>query len=100
MWPNAKISVMGGEQAANVLHTVKLDQLQREGKSLTEEESYAFKKPILSDYEKKSSSLYSSARLWDDGIIDPKDTRKVVGISLSIVHKKENDIPKFGIFRM
>ncbi len=100
MWPNAKISVMGGEQAANVLHTVKLDQLHKEGKSLTEEESYAFKKPILSDYEKKSSSLYSSARLWDDGIIDPKDTRKVVGISLSIVHKKENDIPKFGIFRM
>lgn len=100
MWPNAKISVMGGEQAANVLHSVKLDQLNREGKTFTEEESIAFKKPILEDYEKKSSSVFSSARIWDDGIIDPQDTRKIIGISLSIVQNKENSIPQFGIFRM
>jgi 3-methylcrotonyl-CoA carboxylase beta subunit len=100
MWPNAKISVMGGEQAANVLHTVKIDQLNREGKTLSEEESIAFKKPILMDYERKSSSIYSSARIWDDGIIDPKDTRKIIGISLSIVKDKESDISQFGIFRM
>ncbi len=91
---------MGGEQAANVLHTVKMDQLNREGKTLSEEESIAFKKPILMDYDKKSSSIYSSARIWDDGIIDPKDTRKIIGISLSIVKDKPSDVSQFGIFRM
>jgi 3-methylcrotonyl-CoA carboxylase beta subunit len=100
MWPNARISVMGGEQAANVLYTVKKDQMEREGKSMSDEEAIAFKNPILHDYETKSSSIYSSARLWDDGIIDPIDTRKILGISLQIVHSEETNSNSFGIFRM
>jgi 3-methylcrotonyl-CoA carboxylase beta subunit len=100
MWPNAKISVMGGEQAANVLSTVKIDQLAKEGKTLPEEEIQKFKKPILDDYAKKSSSIYSSARIWDDGIISPLDTRKVLGISLSIVNNKNLGPDQFGTFRM
>jgi 3-methylcrotonyl-CoA carboxylase beta subunit len=100
MWPNSRISVMGGEQAANVLYTVKKDQMEREKRSMSDEEVIAFKNPILNDYENKSSSLYSSARLWDDGIIDPIDTRNVLGISLQIVHSEETNSNTFGIFRM
>ncbi|GBF50259.1 methylcrotonoyl-CoA carboxylase beta chain, mitochondrial precursor [Leptospira ryugenii] len=100
MWPQAKISVMGGEQAANVLWTVKSEPWEKEGRVPTKEEESQFKDPILSDYEKKSSSVYSSARLWDDGIIDPCDTRTVLARALSILNAKETSRKPFGIFRM
>ena len=91
---------MGGEQAANVLLTVKMDQLAKEKKEFTEEEKENFKKPILTDYENKSSCIYSSARLWDDGILDPKETRQALGIALSVSENRSMDDPRFGIFRM
>lgn len=100
MWPNARISVMGGEQAANVLWTVKKDQKLAQGESVTAEEEVSFKAPILSDYEKKSSSIFSSARLWDDGILDPADTRKILGRALSIVSARFLERKPFGVFRM
>lgn len=100
MWPNAKISVMGGEQAANVLLTVKLDQLAKEGKSMSLEEQAEFKRPILEDYENRSSCVYSSARLWDDGILDPKETRHALGIALAVAAKEDIPEPKYGIYRM
>lgn len=100
MWPNARISVMGGEQAANVLWTVKLEQAAKEGKVLTQEDEIIFKKPILEDYENKSSAVYSSARLWDDGIIDPSETREVLGRALSIVSVRNTERKPFGVFRM
>ncbi len=83
MWPNAKISVMGGAQAANVLLTVKLDQLAEEGKKMSPEEQAKFKDPTLKKYEIESSAYFSTARLWDDGIIDPADTRKVLALGIS-----------------
>ncbi len=101
MWPNAKISVMGGEQAAGVLATVKQDGLKYKGKKqLTEEEVKAFKKPILDKYEKEGAAYYSSARLWDDGIIAPHQTRDVLGLALSVVKNKPIEDTKFGVFRM
>lgn len=101
MWPNARISVMGGEQAANVLFTVKQEQLKKEGlPTMNEEEAKNFKEPILKDYQEKSSCLYSTARLWDDGVIDPKDTRKILGIALHIVNGKNLKLERFGVFRM
>ncbi|HEC81885.1 MAG TPA: acetyl-CoA carboxylase, partial [Thermoplasmatales archaeon] len=83
MWPNARISVMGGEQAANVLLTVKKDQLWRKGKTLTKEEEKAIIEPILKKYEREGSPYYSTARIWDDGVIDPADTRMVLGLGIS-----------------
>lgn len=100
MWPNSGISVMGGEQAASVLATVKVDQLARRGESLTEDEIAAIKEPILAKYAKESSPYYSSARLWDDGVIDPRDTRKVVARALGTTLCREWPATKFGIFRM
>ncbi|MCB1141176.1 MAG: methylcrotonoyl-CoA carboxylase [Leptospiraceae bacterium] len=100
MWPNAKISVMGGEQAANVLATVKIDQLAREGRSLSYEEITKFKQPILDEYSHRASSIYSSARLWDDGILPPLETRTVLGKCLSIVSGKNLGPENFGTFRM
>ena len=101
MWPNARISVMGGEQAANVLLTVKQDQLQREGKSLlTEQEVEAFKKPILDKYENEGNPYHSTARLWDDGVIDPVDTRQILGLALPIVLNAPEKEGNFGVFRM
>lgn len=100
MWPNARISVMGAEQAAAVLLTVKLDQLAREGKTLSAAEQLDFQQPILDEYNGRSSAAHSSARLWDDGIIDPADTRAVVGMSLSICDNSPVAPTKFGIFRM
>ena len=100
MWPNARISVMGGEQAANVLSQIKIDQFKREGKELSEVEIENIKKPILEKYEREGNPYYSSARLWDDGIIYPPDTRTVLGLAL---HTCLNaPIPKvhYGIFRM
>jgi 3-methylcrotonyl-CoA carboxylase beta subunit len=100
MWPNAKISVMGGEQAANVLLTVKMDQLAAQGIKMTEAEQVEFKRPTLAKYEKESSAYYSTARLWDDGIIDPKDTRRVIALGLSASLNKDWGLVKQGVFRM
>jgi 3-methylcrotonyl-CoA carboxylase beta subunit len=101
MWPNSRISVMGGEQAANVLATVKQDQLKAAGKTLmTEQEVAAFKQPTLDKYEKEGSPYYSSARLWDDGVIDPTQTRDVLGLCLSVTHNEEFPDPRWGVFRM
>lgn len=100
MWPNARISVMGGEQAAGVLAQVKSDQMAKRGESWTEEEEQAFKKPIVDNYEHQGHPYYASARLWDDGIIDPADTRRVLGLSISASLNKPIEDTKFGIFRM
>lgn len=96
MWPNSRISVMGGEQAANVLATVKQDA----GKKMTEKELADFKRPILDKYEKEGSPYYSSARLWDDGVIDPAQTRDILGLCLSVTHNEEFPDPRWGVFRM
>ncbi|MCB0355765.1 MAG: methylcrotonoyl-CoA carboxylase [Bdellovibrionales bacterium] len=100
MWPNAKISVMGGEQAANVLLTVKMEQLEQKGQTLNPAEQAEIKKPILEKYANESSAYYSSARLWDDGIIDPKDTRKVLALGLSASFNRPWPEPQRGVFRM
>jgi 3-methylcrotonyl-CoA carboxylase beta subunit len=100
MYPNARISVMGGEQAANVLLTVKLDQLAAKGQTMTEAEQAAFKQPILDKYAEESSAFYSTARLWDDGIIDPVDTRTVLALALSAAYNAPIPDTKFGVFRM
>jgi len=100
MWPNARISVMGGEQAANVLLTVKRDQLWRKGKELTKEEEKAITEPILKKYEKEGNPYYSTARIWDDGIIDPIDTRMVLGLGISASLNAPIPDWKPGVFRM
>ena len=101
MWPNSRISVMGGEQAANVLATVKQDQLKASNKTLmTEKELADFKQPILDKYELEGSPYYSSARLWDDGVIDPAQTRDILGLCLSVTHNEEFPDPRWGVFRM
>lgn len=100
MWPNAKISVMGGEQAANVLLTVKMDQLAEKNQKMSQEEQNKFKAPILEKYDKESSAYYSTARLWDDGIIDPIQTRQVLALGIrSSLHHKWKNISR-GVFRM
>ena len=100
MWPNAKISVMGGEQAANVLLTVKMEQMAKAGKKMSAEEQAQFKQPILDKYATESSAYYSSARLWDDGIIDPKDTHRVLALGLRASLNRKWDEPQQGVFRM
>ncbi len=100
MWPNARISVMGGEQAANVLLTVKMDQLAEKNQKMSEAEQLAFKKPILDEYNHDSSAYFSTARLWDDGIIDPVDTRKVLALGLSASCNRDWENQSFGVFRM
>jgi 3-methylcrotonyl-CoA carboxylase beta subunit len=101
MWPNARISVMGGEQAANVLLTVKQDQLARRGQPLlTPGEQAAFKQPLLDKYEQESNPYYSTARLWDDGILDPAETRQVLGLALSACLNAPVEETKYGVFRM
>ncbi len=101
MWPNARISVMGGEQAANVLLTIKQDQLAREGKPpLPPAEAEEFKRPILEKYETEGNPYHSTARLWDDGVIDPVDTRQVLGLALSVVLNAPMEEQGFGVFRM
>ncbi|EZA50718.1 hypothetical protein DMN91_000770 [Ooceraea biroi] len=99
-WPNAKISVMGGEQAAGVLAQITKDQRMREGKQWTQEEEENLKRPIIEQFEKEGNPYYSSARLWDDGVIDPVDTRLVLGLSLSASLNAPIPDSKFGIFRM
>jgi acetyl-CoA carboxylase carboxyltransferase component len=101
MWPNARISVMGGEQAANVLLTIKQEQLEREGKKqLNANEAEALKQPILEKYETEGNPYYSTARLWDDGVLDPADTRAVLGLALSVALKAPRAGEGFGVFRM
>jgi acetyl-CoA carboxylase carboxyltransferase component len=100
MWPNARISVMGGEQAAGVLTTVKRDQLAREGKALSAEEEQAIRAPILEKYESEGSPYYSTARLWDDGILDPVDTRQALALGISAAYNAPIPGAKYGIFRM
>jgi 3-methylcrotonyl-CoA carboxylase beta subunit len=100
MWPNARISVMGGEQAAGVLTTVKRDQLARDGKELSQEEERAIADPVLEKYEAEGNPYYSTARMLDDGIIDPAETRTYLGIGLSIAYNAPIEDPRFGVFRM
>ena len=100
MWPNARISVMGGEQAASVLATVKRDGIELKGGSWSKEEEEAFKAPIRQQYEDQGHPYYATARLWDDGIIDPADTRRVLALGLAASRNAPVPEPKFGIFRM
>ena len=100
MWPNARISVMGGEQAAQVLATVKRDALERAGKDWPKSEEEAFMDPIRAQYETQGHPYYASARLWDDGIIDPADTRRVLGLALSASLNAPIPETRYGVFRM
>ncbi|QBE63898.1 carboxyl transferase domain-containing protein [Pseudoduganella lutea] len=100
MWPNARISVMGGEQAASVLATVKRDGIEAKGGTWSQDEEAAFKQPIKEQYEHQGHPYYASARLWDDGIIDPADTRMVLGLGLSAALNAPIPDTKFGVFRM
>ncbi|MGN6192649.1 MAG: carboxyl transferase domain-containing protein [Rhodanobacteraceae bacterium] len=100
MWPNARISVMGGEQAASVLATVKRDGIEARGDKWSAEEEDAFKAPIREQYERQGSPYYSSARLWDDGIIDPVDTRRVLGLAISASMNAPIEPERYGVFRM
>jgi acetyl-CoA carboxylase carboxyltransferase component len=100
MWPNAKICVMGGDQAAGVLTSVKIKQLEREGKKLTEEEIEAIRQPILDKYESESTPYYSGARLWDDGMIGFTDTRQALALGISMSLNATIPDQKFGVFRM
>jgi len=100
MWPNGKISVMGGEQAADVLSSIKKDQLGKEGKKLSAEETDAIRRPILEKYEKEGSAWYSTSRLWDDGIIDPAHTREILALSISMSLNRKFEARRSGIYRM
>lgn len=100
MWPNARISVMGGAQAASVLATVKRDGIEGRGGKWSAEEEAEFKKPIQQAYDKQGHPYYASARLWDDGIIDPMDTRKVLARALKVSSNAPIERGRHGIFRM
>ncbi len=99
-WPNSRISVMGGPQAATVLATVKRDQLARGDKEWSDEDEAAFKQPILDKYETEGNPYHATARLWDDGIIDPVQTRDILGLALSATYNAPMDEPRMGVFRM
>ncbi|WP_447643668.1 carboxyl transferase domain-containing protein [Nocardioides zeae] len=104
MWPNARISVMGGEQAASVLSTVRRDGIEQRGGAWSAEDEEAFKAPIREQYKSQGSAYYSTARLWDDGVIDPADTRRVVGMALALAAQGAAVAPipqpSYGVFRM
>jgi 3-methylcrotonyl-CoA carboxylase beta subunit len=100
MWPNARISVMGGEQAASVLARIRRDSIEIKGASWSVEEEEAFKMPIREQYERQGHPYYASARLWDDGVIDPLDTRLVLGLGISASLNAPIPETKFGVFRM
>lgn len=100
MWPNARIGVMGGEQAAGVLAQVKREQAERAGNTLSAEEEAKIKAPILAQYERQGHPYYSSARLWDDGVIDPAQTREVLALALSASLNAPIEATRFGVFRM
>jgi 3-methylcrotonyl-CoA carboxylase beta subunit len=100
MWPTARISVMGGEQAANVLAQVKRDALEKIGQAWSAAEESEFKAAILEQYARQGSAYYATARLWDDGVIDPLDTRKVLALGLSVALNAPIEKTTFGVFRM
>ncbi|HNJ78638.1 MAG TPA: carboxyl transferase domain-containing protein, partial [Marmoricola sp.] len=100
MWPNARISVMGGEQAASVLATVKREGFEARGEAWSAADEEAFKDPIRADYERAGSPYYATARLWDDGVIDPGDTRRVLALGLEAAAQAPVPEPSYGIFRM
>jgi 3-methylcrotonyl-CoA carboxylase beta subunit len=100
MWPNARISVMGGEQAASVLATVRRESLEKSGKSWSREDQETFKQPIRDQYETQGHPYYASARLWDDGVIAPADTRRVLALALSASLNAPVEPTTFGVFRM
>jgi 3-methylcrotonyl-CoA carboxylase beta subunit len=100
MWPNARISVMGGQQAASVLATVRRDGIEARGGTWTKEEEEKFRQPILEQYERQGHPYYASARLWDDGVIAPADTRRVLGLALSAALNAPIEETRFGVFRM
>jgi 3-methylcrotonyl-CoA carboxylase beta subunit len=99
-WPNARTSVMGGEQAASVLATIRREALERGGGTLSAEDEEKIKAPIRAQFEHQGHPYYASARLWDDGVIDPADTRRVLGLSLALTHSQEIPETRFGVFRM
>lgn len=99
-WPNSRISVMGGTQAANVLAQIAEDQSKRFGKTWCEEQSDQIKTPIINQFEKEGDPYYSTSRLWDDGIVDPAHTRKMLGLSLRAVSNNNIKKTNYGIFRM
>ena len=100
MWPNARISVMGGDQAASVLSTVRRDGMEARSEEWSAEEEAQFRQPILEQYEHQGHPYYASARIWDDGVIDPKDTRMVLGLSISAALNAPVEKTEFGVFRM
>jgi 3-methylcrotonyl-CoA carboxylase beta subunit len=100
MWPQGQISVMGAEQAANVLSDVKIRQLQREGRTLSQAEIDAIREPVLEDYRRESSAWYSTSELWDDGVLDPVDTRNALGIGLSAALNAPIGQPGYGVLRL
>jgi len=100
MWPNARIAVMGGEQAASVLATVRRDNIEAQGRTWSKDEEEAFKRPIREQYEAQGHPYYASARLWDDGVVDPKDTRRVLGLAISAALNAPSEQTRFGVFRM
>jgi 3-methylcrotonyl-CoA carboxylase beta subunit len=100
MWPNARISVMGGEQAASVLATVKRDNIEADGGAWPADEEEAFKAPIRAQYEAEGNPYYATARLWDDGIIAPAETRRVLALALSAALNAPVEATRFGVFRM
>jgi acetyl-CoA carboxylase carboxyltransferase component len=100
MWPNAHISVMGGEQAARVLSTVKKDQMEAAGKKISKEEIEQIEQPILEKYKQEGSAYFSSSRLWDDGIIDPAQTRQILALSISMSLNKKFGPRRKGVYRM
>ena len=99
-WPNSRISVMGGEQAANVLLQVRMEALEADGKSMTPDEQAEFKRPILEKYEREGSPYYATARLWDDGVIEPAKTRDVVGLALTASLNAPTSEQRWPVFRM
>jgi propionyl-CoA carboxylase len=100
MWPNARISVMGGQQAASVLLTIRLDNLRAQGRDMTADEQESFMSPTLATYEHEGSPYFSTARLWDDGIIDPVDTRMVLALGIAASLNAPIPETRFGVFRM
>ncbi len=100
MWPQSQISVMGADQAANVLTDIKLRQLARDGRKLSAAEIAAIRDPVLADYRRESSAYYSTSEIWDDGILDPTDTRNALGIALSAALNAPIEVPRYGVFRL
>ena len=100
MWPNARISVMGGPQAADTLGTVRRNQIERSGAEWSTEDEEAFKAPIREQFEQQSDAYYSTARLWDDGIVDPAQTRTLLGLALETARYAPLADPRYGVFRM